>query len=63
MIELTRINGGHVTVNNELIVTVEETPDTLLTFTNGQKLLVRESRQDVIRLVKEYEREIRTGLQ
>ena len=62
MIELTRINGGHVTVNNELIVTVEETPDTLLTFTNGQKLLVKESRQEVIRLVKEYEREIRAGL-
>ncbi|MBQ3789429.1 MAG: flagellar FlbD family protein, partial [Lachnospiraceae bacterium] len=31
-------------------------------FTNGQKLLVKESRQDVIRLVKEYEREIRAGL-
>ena len=62
MIELTRINGGHVTVNKDLIVTVEETPDTLLTFTNGQKLLVKESRQDVIRLVKEYEKEIRAGL-
>ena len=62
MIELTRINGGRVTVNKDLIVTIEETPDTLLSFTNGQKLLVKESRQDVIRLVKEYEREIRAGL-
>jgi flagellar protein FlbD len=43
MIELTKLNGSTVSVNPDLIRTVEATPDTLITFTDGQTLMVRES--------------------
>jgi len=62
MIEVTRMNGLKVTVNCELILSVEETPDTLLTFTSGQKMIVRETRQEVVELVKAYKREIIAGV-
>ncbi|MCR4761922.1 MAG: flagellar FlbD family protein [Lachnospiraceae bacterium] len=61
MIEVTRMNGQKLIVNCELILTVEETPDTLLTFTSGHKLLVKESRQEIIGLVKSYKKEILAG--
>ena len=61
MIDLTRMNGLKITVNTDLIQSVEETPDTLLTFTSGQKLLVKESRQEVIELIKLYKKEIMTA--
>ena len=61
MIEVTRMNGQKLIVHCELILTVEETPDTLLTFTSGHKLLVKESRQEIIGLVKSYKKEILAG--
>ena len=63
MIEVTRLNGSTVLVNAELIELVEETPDTVLSFVTGKKLIVKESRQEVKNLVILYKREIMaTGL-
>ena len=62
MIEVTRMNGLKMTVNCELILSIEETPDTLLTFTSGHKMIVRESRQEIVELVKSYKREIIAGV-
>ncbi len=61
MIELTKMNGGHFTVNADLIETIEEVPDTVLTMTTGKKIFVKESRQTVKNLVKYYKREIYGG--
>lgn len=47
MIEVTKLNGSTVLVNAELIESVEETPDTVLSFVTGKKLIVKESRQEV----------------
>lgn len=60
MIELTRLNNSKLTINSDLIETVEETPDTVVTLTTGRKFLVKESRQDVKKLVISYKREIMT---
>lgn len=60
MIDVTRINGTKVLINAELIETVEETPDTVISFTTGKKLIVKESRQEVKSLVKSYKRDIMT---
>ena len=57
MIDVTRMNGSLLTVNNHLIEMVEETPDTVITLTTGKKIIV-ESRQEVKNLVKLYEKEI-----
>ncbi|MCI9492892.1 MAG: flagellar FlbD family protein [Lachnospiraceae bacterium] len=63
MIEVTKLNGSTVLVNAELIESVEETPDTVLSFVTGKKLIVKESRQEVKNLVLLYKREIMaTGL-
>lgn len=43
MIEVTRINDTKLWINALLIKTIEETPDTIITLTNGEKWMVRES--------------------
>jgi flagellar protein FlbD len=48
MIFLTRLDGREVVVNSDLIVTVEATPDTMVTLTTGDRLLVKEGVQDVV---------------
>ena len=57
MIEVTRLNGTQILVNADLIELVEETPDTVITFTTGRKIIVKESRQMVKNLVKLYRQE------
>ena len=58
MIELTKISGTKVLVNPDLIELVEETPDTVISFTTGRKIIVKESRQEIKNLVKLYRKEI-----
>ena len=58
MIEVTKLNGSTVLVNAELIESVEETPDTVLSFVTGKKLIVKESRQEIKNLVKSYRKDI-----
>ena len=58
MIELTRLNDQKFTVNAELIETIEETPDTVITLTNGKKIFVKESRQKVKNLVILYRKQL-----
>ena len=58
MIKLTRFKtkDHEFVLNAELIETVEETPDTVITLMNGNKVLVEEGMDDIIRLVIEYRR-------
>ena len=58
MIDVTRIDGRELTVNAELIETVDEVPDTVITLTTGKKIIVKESRQKVKSLVKSYKWDI-----
>lgn len=45
MIDVTKLNDSVITINSDLIETVEETPDTVITLTTGKKIIVKESRQ------------------
>ena len=58
MIELTRLNGTKILVNDQLIEVVEETPETVISLVTGKKIIVKESRQDVKNLVKSYRKDI-----
>ena len=58
MIEVTRLNDSTFLVNAELIETVEETPDTVITLTTGRKFIVKESRDEIKRLVIEFKKKI-----
>ena len=59
MIRLTRINASSLVLNSDLIEHIETTPDTVITLTTGQKILVREDVDEVIRRVIDYKRQIR----
>ena len=61
MIEVTRINGSKVLINPDLIEIVEETPDTVVAFTTGRKLIIKEGRKEIKNLVKSYRKEIFAG--
>ena len=54
MIELTRLNGHHLTVNCDLIKHAEAAPDTVLTLVTGEKLVVLESCEEVAQRTLEY---------
>lgn len=58
MIDVTKINGMQITINEDFIATVEETPDTVVTMFDGRKIIIKESRQEVRNLVKLYRKEI-----
>lgn len=62
MVKLSRINGAEVTVNAELIETIEATPDTIVSLTTGKKLIVVESVDQVIEKVMTYRRALATPL-
>ncbi len=59
MISLTKFNGSVFVVNADLIKFVEATPDTMLTLTTGEKFIVKESVDVVIRKVVDYGRLLR----
>ena len=59
MIVLTRLNGYRLVLNAELIKTVEQTPDTMITLTNGDRMMVRESLEEVVRRAIDYTRAVR----
>ena len=54
MIILHRLNQQEFVLNADLIETIEATPDTMLTLTNGKKLIVRDSIKDVIEKIVSY---------
>src|SRR3954453_9434339 len=48
MISVTRLGGTEVVINTDLIVTVEKTPDTVITLTTGDRIMVKESVEEVV---------------
>lgn len=59
MIQLTRLNGQPFVLNAEKIRFVESTPDTLVCCDSGDKVMVLESLQEVMRRAIDYARVIR----
>ena len=58
MIELTRLNGIHFVLNEDLIETVQENPDTTIYLTNGNLYIVQESMYEVIERCVKYKRAV-----
>lgn len=58
MIKLTRLNEEQFVLNAELIKTVEENPNTVITLTTGNKYIVKESTDEVVKAVVEYKKNI-----
>ena len=62
MIRLTRLNSHALTINSDLIKFIENAPDTVLTLTNGEKIVVRESTEEVLSRIIAFRRAVLTGL-
>ncbi len=62
MIELTRLNNSVLMVNSDLIKFVEQAPDTVITLVNGEKLLVRESADEIASRVVRFRQSVVQGL-
>jgi flagellar protein FlbD len=58
MIEVTRINHVPLVLNSDLIEHIEATPDTVISLINGQKLMVLEAPEELIRRVVAFRRRI-----
>jgi flagellar protein FlbD len=56
MILLTKINGQQIVLNCDLIECIEETPDTVITLTNNDKVIVRDRMVEIIDMVVRYRR-------
>lgn len=54
MITVTRLNGQSVTVNALLIEYVETSVDTIITLTTGNKIVVKESSEDIVLLCQQF---------
>lgn len=63
MIELTRLNGVRFVLNEDLIETVQENPDTTIVLTNGNLYIVKESMDKVIELCKIYKKDLYHNLE
>lgn len=58
MISLTRLNGHPLMLNCDLIESVEATPDTVVTLTSGNKLIVRDTMEEVQSKIIAFKRKI-----
>lgn len=56
MIEVTRLNDKKLTINCDLIEFIEETPDTVITFSTGTKLVVKEKTEEIKSKILDYKR-------
>jgi len=59
MIAVTRINGSAFILNAEQIKLLESTPDTMITLLSGERLIVKESVEEVVQRAVEYGRSVR----
>jgi flagellar protein FlbD len=54
VIFLTRLDNSRVLINLETIKYIESTPDTLISFVNGDTVMVRESLEEIDKSVIDY---------
>ncbi|MFX4302102.1 flagellar FlbD family protein [Alicyclobacillus tolerans] len=54
LIALKRINGSDLWLNPILIESIEKTPDTIITLTNGHKYVIHESPEEVTQRVAAF---------
>jgi flagellar protein FlbD len=62
MIQLTRLNNSPLIVNSDLVKFVEQSPDTVITLVNGEKILVREKADEVLNRIVAFRRSVLEGM-
>jgi flagellar protein FlbD len=62
MIRLTRLNDEPLVLNSDLIKFIEAAPDTVITLITGEKVVVLEETEQVLKLIVEFRRGLLAGL-
>jgi len=62
MIEVTRLDDSKIMVNVELIQSLQATPDTVITFTSKDRIMVKEAVEEIRRRIFEYQFSIHMGV-
>ena len=62
MIILTKLNGEYITVNDRQIEYIDQIPESKITMTHGRYHIVRESPQEIIEKVVQFNRKIVSGI-
>ena len=58
MIKVTRLNDSVMVINVEKIQSLQSTPDTVITFTNHDRIMVKEPMEEVSQRIVEYRRAV-----
>ena len=61
MIKVTRLNDSVMVINVENIQSLQSTPDTVITFTNHDKIMVKEPMEEVSQRIVEYRRTVNSA--
>ncbi len=62
MIYVTRLNRKPMVLNSDLIEQIEMTPDTVISLTTGEKIMVLESSDELVQKVVDFRRAIAAGV-
>ena len=54
MIELTRLNQKKIFINPDLVKSIEETPDTIISMVNGDQYLVLEKPPEIVEKIIDF---------
>jgi flagellar protein FlbD len=58
MIKVTRLNDSVLMLNVDMIQSLQSTPETVITLTNNNKIMVKEPIEEVSQRIVEYQRTI-----
>jgi len=58
LIEVSRLNGKSFVMNCELIRFIESSPDTIITLVGGEKIMVRDSVEEVVQKTIQYRKRL-----
>jgi len=58
MINVTRLDGSKMMINVDLIQSLQATPDTVITFNTKERIMVRESVEEINKRILEYQRSV-----
>ena len=60
MIRVTRLDGSSMVVNDDQIAWIDTHPDTVISMMNGDKLLVRETPDELVERTRQFRRTLAT---
>ena len=62
MIKVTRLNDSTLMVNVDMIQSLQAIPETVITFTNNDKIMVKEPLEELSQKIVDYQRAINSKL-